>query len=61
MTRRLSLSLVMLDAEVGLLMRDNPPGAPFVHFQDRAFVSRSVGCFFHHPVYGLDLAAVCKK
>ncbi|HET9288479.1 MAG TPA: ABC transporter substrate-binding protein [Gaiella sp.] len=43
------------------LMRDNPPWAPFVHTQNRTFVSRSTGCVVDHPVYGFDLAAVCKK
>jgi ABC-type oligopeptide transport system substrate-binding subunit len=48
-----------LDAD---LMRDNPPWAPFVNNTSRVFVSRSVGCFFVHPVYsGLDIPAVCKK
>jgi hypothetical protein len=28
---------------------------------DRYFVSRSFGCFVYHQVYGLDLAAACKK
>jgi ABC-type oligopeptide transport system substrate-binding subunit len=43
------------------LMRDNPPYAPFVNVQNRAFVSRSLGCYLVHPVYGFDIAAVCKK
>jgi peptide/nickel transport system substrate-binding protein len=43
------------------LMRNNPPWAPFVHTQARAFVSPSVGCVVVHPVYGLDITAVCKK
>ena len=43
------------------LMRDNPPYAPFVNVQNRAFVSRSLGCYLDHPVYGFDIAAVCKK
>jgi ABC-type oligopeptide transport system substrate-binding subunit len=47
-----------LDVE---LMRNDPPWAPYVHTQGRTFVSRSVGCVVLHPVYGLDLAAVCKK
>jgi hypothetical protein len=32
-----------------------------VHAQRRTFVSRSVGCVLDHPVYGFDIAAVCKK
>ena len=47
-----------LDAK---LMREDPPWAPIVHTTDRSFVSRSLGCFRHHPVYGFDIAAVCKK
>jgi ABC-type oligopeptide transport system substrate-binding subunit len=43
------------------LMRDNPPWAPYVHTQNRTFVSRSTGCVLVHPVYGFDIAAVCKK
>jgi ABC-type oligopeptide transport system substrate-binding subunit len=43
------------------LMRDNPSWAPYVHTQTRTFVSRSVGCVLNHPVYGFDIAAVCKK
>jgi hypothetical protein len=42
-------------------MRDNPPWAPFLHRNQRNFVSKSVGCFFLHPVYREDLAAICKK
>jgi hypothetical protein len=42
-------------------MRTNPPWAPFAHTTTRHFVSRSFGCFIAHPVYGVDLAAVCKK
>ncbi|MBA2527564.1 MAG: hypothetical protein H0V18_17555, partial [Pyrinomonadaceae bacterium] len=47
-----------LDAD---LMRDDPPWAPLIHLTNRSFVSRSLGCFLHHPVYGFDIAAVCKK
>ena len=47
-----------LDIDV---MRRDPPWAPYVHFTQRSFVSRSVGCYFIHPVYILDIAAVCKK
>ena len=39
-------------------MRNNPPYAPFVNVQNRAFVSRSLGCYLDHPVYGFDIAAV---
>jgi ABC-type oligopeptide transport system substrate-binding subunit len=47
-----------LDAD---LMRDNPPWAPFLHRNHRTLVSSNVGCFFPHPVYREDLAAICKK
>jgi len=43
------------------LMRENPPVAPIIHTNNRAFISKSLGCFLFHPVYGLDIAAVCKK
>jgi len=43
------------------LMRDNPPWAPTFNSNNRAFVSRSTSCVVLHPVYGLDIAAVCKK
>ena len=43
------------------LMRNNPPWAPFLHRNQRTFVSKSVGCFFLHPVYREDLTAICKK
>ena len=43
------------------LMRNNPPWAPYLHLQRRLFVSRSTGCVLIHPVYGLDVAAACKR
>jgi ABC-type oligopeptide transport system substrate-binding subunit len=43
------------------LMRDNPPWAPFLHTNHRAFISPSLGCFLAHPLYRVDLAALCKK
>jgi peptide/nickel transport system substrate-binding protein len=43
------------------LMRDNPPWVPLYNPNNRSFDSRSVGCVLDHPVYGFDLAAVCKK
>jgi len=43
------------------LMRNDPPWAPIVHPTNRSFVSRSLGCFLQHPLYGFDLAAACKK
>ena len=42
------------------LMRNNPPWAPFSTGR-ASFVSASFGCFLSHPVYGVDLAAACKK
>ena len=47
-----------LDAD---LMRNDPPWAPISHVRSRMFVSPSYGCFVYHPVYGVDLAAACKK
>ena len=43
------------------LMRNDPPMAPLYHPNDRSFVSRSFGCFLLHPLYGVDIAAACKK
>jgi oligopeptide transport system substrate-binding protein len=43
------------------LMRDNPPWAPLIHSNSRSFVSKSFGCFLHHPLYGVDIAAACKR
>lgn len=43
------------------LMRNNPPWAPLYNANTRSFVSKSFGCFLYHPLYGIDLAAACKK
>ena len=43
------------------LMRENPPWAPLINANARSLVSKSFGCFLHHPLYGVDLAAACKK
>ena len=43
------------------LMRNDPPWAPFLYFNTRDLVSSSFGCFVANPVYGVDLAAACKK
>ena len=43
------------------LMRNDPPWAPFLVFSDRQFVSKSYGCFVDQAVFGVDLAAACKK
>jgi len=45
----------------GDLMRDNPPWAPLYNSNSRAFVSKSFGCFLYHPIYGVDIAAACKR
>ena len=42
-------------------MRNDPPWAPFLYFNNRDLVSSSFGCFVANPVYGVDLAAACKK
>jgi ABC-type oligopeptide transport system substrate-binding subunit len=43
------------------LMRNNPPWAPLYNANNRSFVSKSFGCFLYHPLYGLDIAAACKR
>lgn len=43
------------------LMGDDPPWAPVVHTQQRMLVSKSLGCFVHHPVVGVDITALCTK
>jgi peptide/nickel transport system substrate-binding protein len=43
------------------LMRRNPPVAPLYNPNNRSLVSRSFGCFLYHPLYGVDIAAACKK
>jgi ABC-type oligopeptide transport system substrate-binding subunit len=43
------------------LMRNDPPWAPFSNVMARTFVSPSYGCVVRHPVYGIDIAAACKK
>jgi hypothetical protein len=48
-----------LDVE---MMRDDPPWAPIASGVDRAFVSKSFGCFVFQPAIGRpNLAAACKK
>lgn len=47
-----------LDAE---MMRNDPPVVPVANGLLADFVSRSVGCYFIHPIYGVDIAALCKK
>ena len=48
------------DLDVDMMTTD-PPWAPFLTGVRRDFISASFGCYFHHPVIELDLAAVCKK
>ena len=43
------------------LMRNDPPGAPFLQLNNRDFVSPSFGCFVSNPAYGADIVAACKK
>jgi len=43
------------------LMRNDPPWAPFLHLTMPNFVSRSFVCFLYQPVYGMGLAAACKR
>jgi ABC-type oligopeptide transport system substrate-binding subunit len=47
-----------LDAE---LMRTNPPWAPYLHTAQRAFVSKSYGCFLTRFNGNVNLVAACKK
>lgn len=49
---------VSLDAD---LMRNEPPWAPYLNFNNRDLVSTSLGCYVANPLYGVDLAAACKK
>ena len=43
------------------LMRANPPVTPYIHSVARFYISKSFGCLYVHPVYGIDVAAACKK
>jgi peptide/nickel transport system substrate-binding protein len=43
------------------LMSNNPPWAPLHNTNHRDFVLKSFGCFLHHPLYGVDIAAACKR
>jgi ABC-type transport system substrate-binding protein len=47
-----------LDAD---MMRKDPPWAPYTSGVRRDLVSPSFGCYVFNPVYGVDLAAACKK
>jgi ABC-type transport system substrate-binding protein len=46
-----------LDAE---LTRDVSPLVAWGIDNDRDFFSSKVGCILHHPVYGIDIATMCK-
>ena len=43
------------------LMRSTLPGHRSATRSAAAFVSKSFGCFLFHPLYGVDIAAACKK
>ncbi|HET7045986.1 MAG TPA: ABC transporter substrate-binding protein [Gaiellaceae bacterium] len=43
------------------IMKNAAPWAPILNPNNRYFVSGHVGCFTYNNVYGLDLAAMCKK
>jgi ABC-type oligopeptide transport system substrate-binding subunit len=43
------------------LAKNAAPLASFITDNDRLLFSKSVGCFFYHPVYQVDLAGLCKK
>jgi peptide/nickel transport system substrate-binding protein len=47
-----------LDVDV---MRNEPPWAPYLNFNERELLSTGFGCFVDNPLYGVDLAAACKK
>jgi ABC-type transport system substrate-binding protein len=42
------------------LARNAAPLATYMTENSRHLVSRSTGCYFYHPVYTMDLAAICK-
>ncbi len=50
-------SYAKLDAE---LVRDVSPLVAWGIDNDRDFFSDKVGCILHHPVYGIDIATMCK-
>jgi peptide/nickel transport system substrate-binding protein len=43
------------------LARNAAPLASYITDNTRHLVSRTTGCYFYHPVYEFDLAALCKK
>jgi peptide/nickel transport system substrate-binding protein len=44
----------------GELVRDVSPLVASGVDNDRDFFSSKVGCILHHPVYGIDIATMCK-
>ena len=49
------------DSQASGPRKGGTPWAPFLNDTQRMVTSRSLGCFFPHPIFGLDIAAVCKK
>jgi peptide/nickel transport system substrate-binding protein len=45
----------------GDIMKNAVPWAPFLNITVRDFISSSTGCYLYHPVWEIDLAALCKK
>jgi oligopeptide transport system substrate-binding protein len=43
------------------LARNAAPLASYITDNQRDLVSKSTGCYHYHPVYELDIAAICKK
>jgi peptide/nickel transport system substrate-binding protein len=52
------LAYQALDAD---LTRRAAPGAPLFGWVEQDFFSARIGCQVYHPVYGVDLAALCVK
>lgn len=43
------------------ISRNAAPMASYMTDNSRVFVSANTGCFFYHPIYEMDLAAICKR
>jgi hypothetical protein len=43
------------------LQRDLVPAAAFATTASRDFFSARIGCQVYHPVWGMDLAALCRR
>jgi hypothetical protein len=43
------------------LARNAAPLASYITDNTRHLVSKSTGCYVYHPVYEVDLPAICKK